>query len=175
METLAKIHSIPAEQDQFIQENILNNAPIRPIAIAMNSNSALLVLLQTSHSGINSLMREILEYWEMKSTIRQIIVACMLQRLNAMKFRDDNPSIPSYNFKDHYVLVLNLTLLQDATQLCHYSELVRKPLRMELFFSSPLGNVTKSLYWVSVYLLMQSTSWCCGKESLKWLIFLLNR
>ena len=40
METLAKTFIIPARQNQFIQENIFNNAPIRRIAIAMNSNSA---------------------------------------------------------------------------------------------------------------------------------------
>ena len=40
METLAKTVIIPARQNQFIQENIFNNAPIRRIAIAMNSNSA---------------------------------------------------------------------------------------------------------------------------------------
>ena len=39
METLAKTFIIPAQQKQFIQENIFNNAPIRRIAIAMNSNS----------------------------------------------------------------------------------------------------------------------------------------
>ena len=33
-------HIIPARQNQFIQENLFNNAPIPRIAIAMNSNSA---------------------------------------------------------------------------------------------------------------------------------------
>ena len=40
METLAKTFIIPARQNQFIQENIFNNAPIRRIAIAIISNSA---------------------------------------------------------------------------------------------------------------------------------------
>ena len=40
METLAKTYIIPAQQNQFIQENIFNNVPIRRIVIAMNSNSA---------------------------------------------------------------------------------------------------------------------------------------
>ena len=40
LETLAKIFIIPARQNQFIQENIFNNAPVRRIAIAMNTNSA---------------------------------------------------------------------------------------------------------------------------------------
>ena len=40
METLAKTFIIPARQNQFFQENIFNNAPVRRIAIAMNTNSA---------------------------------------------------------------------------------------------------------------------------------------
>ena len=40
LETLAKTFIIPARQNQFVQENIFNNAPIRQVAIAMNTNSA---------------------------------------------------------------------------------------------------------------------------------------
>ena len=40
METIARIFIIPSGQNQFIQENAFNNAPIRRIAIAMNTNSA---------------------------------------------------------------------------------------------------------------------------------------
>ena len=40
LETLAKTFIIPARQNQFIQENIFNNAPIRRIALAVNTNSA---------------------------------------------------------------------------------------------------------------------------------------
>ena len=39
-ETLAKTFIVPARQKQFIQENVFNNAPIRRIAIAMNTNPA---------------------------------------------------------------------------------------------------------------------------------------
>ena len=40
LETLAKTFVIPARQNQLIQENFFNNAPIRRVAIAMNTNSA---------------------------------------------------------------------------------------------------------------------------------------
>ena len=39
LETPAKTFIIPVIQNQFIQENIFNNAPVRRIAIAMNTNS----------------------------------------------------------------------------------------------------------------------------------------
>ena len=40
LEALAKTFIIPARQNQFIQENIFNNAPVRRVAIAMNTDSA---------------------------------------------------------------------------------------------------------------------------------------
>ena len=40
LETLAKIFIILARQNQFIREDIFNNAPIRRVAIAMITNSA---------------------------------------------------------------------------------------------------------------------------------------
>ena len=40
LETFAKTFIIPARQNQFIQENISNNASIRRVAIAINTNSA---------------------------------------------------------------------------------------------------------------------------------------
>ena len=63
--------------------------------------------------------------------------------MKAMNFQDDIPSIPIDDFKDHYVLVFDLTSMQDATENCHYPELVGEPLRLELNFTNPLENVTE--------------------------------
>ena len=63
--------------------------------------------------------------------------------MKAMNFQDDIPSIPIDDFKDHYVLVFDLTSMQDASENCHYPELVGEPLRLELNFTSPLENVTE--------------------------------
>ena len=40
METIARTFIIPSRQNQLIQEKVFNNAPIRRIAVAMNTNSA---------------------------------------------------------------------------------------------------------------------------------------
>ena len=53
-----------------------------------------------------------------------------------MKFQDDVPSIPIDDFKDHYVLVFDLTSMQDDTENCHYPELVGEPLRRAKFYQS---------------------------------------
>ena len=63
--------------------------------------------------------------------------------MKAMNFQDDIPSIPIVDFKDHYVLVFDLTSMQDATENYHYPELVGEPLRLELNFTHPLENVSE--------------------------------
>ena len=63
--------------------------------------------------------------------------------MKARNFQDDNPSIPVDTFKDHYVLVFDLTSMQDATEHCHYPVLMGEPLRLGLYFGSPLENVTE--------------------------------
>ena len=66
-----------------------------------------------------------------------------VRTMKAMNFQDDIPSIAINNFKDHYVLVFDLTSMQDATEHCQYPELCGEPLRLELHLSSPLENVTE--------------------------------
>ena len=55
--------------------------------------------------------------------------------MKAMNFQDDNPSFPIEKFKDHYVLVFDLTSMQDATDNCLYPQTVGGPLRQELNFT----------------------------------------
>ena len=147
LETLAKTFIIPARQNQFIQKNIFNNAPVRRIAIAMKTNSAF-----TGSYTENP-------FWYQQFDLRQIrklrggqpIVDfdaadnCRLYVtiMKAMSFQDDIPSIPIDNFKNHHGLVFDLTSMQDATENCHYPELVGEPLRVELNFTFPLEHVTE--------------------------------
>ena len=147
LETLAKTFIIPARQKQFIQENIFNNAPVCRIAIAMNTNSAL-----TGSYTENP-------FWYQQFDLRQIRILSggppfvdfdaadncspSVTTIKAMNFQDDIPSIAIDNFKDHYLLVFDLTSMQDATKNCHYPELVGQPLRLELNFTFPLLHVTE--------------------------------
>ena len=63
--------------------------------------------------------------------------------MKAVKFQEDIPSIPIDHFKDHYVLVFDLTSMQDATESFHHRELVGEPLRLGINFTNPLENVTE--------------------------------
>ena len=147
LETIAKTFMIPARQNQFIQENIFNNAPIRRIAIAMNTNSAF-----TSSFTENP-------YWYQQFGLRHIRILrggqsvveydttdnCRLfvTTMREMNFHDDLPSIPFDNFKDHYVLEFDLTSMQDTTKHCHYPELIGEPLRLKLNFNEALERITE--------------------------------
>ena len=142
LETLAVTFIIPARQNQFIQENIFNNAPIRRIATSMNTNSAF-----TGSFTENP-------FWYQQFDLRQLRILrrgqpivdfdtddnCRLYvtTMKAVNFQDDIPSIPIDDFKDHYVLVFDLTSMQDATENGHNPELVGEPLRLELNFTNPL-------------------------------------
>ena len=147
LETLAKTFIIPARQNQFIQEKIFNNFPVRRIAIAMNTNSAF-----TGSYAENPFWYQLIEVRQIRILRRgQPIVDfaaadnCRLYvtTMKAMNIQDDIPSIPIDNFKDHYVLVFDMTSVQDATETCPYLELVGEPLRLELNFSFPLEHVTE--------------------------------
>ena len=51
-----------------------------------------------------------------------------------MKIQPGIPAFPIDKFRVHYILVVDLTSMQDATENCHYLELVGEPLRLELNF-----------------------------------------
>ena len=55
--------------------------------------------------------------------------------MKAMNNQDDIASIPVDNIKDHFVLVFDLTSVHDATEHCHYPELILEPMNSELHFS----------------------------------------
>ena len=146
-ETLAKTFIIPDTQNQFIQENIFNNAPLRRIVIAIKTTS-----LFTGFYTENP-------FWCQQFDLRKIRLLrggqpivyvdaadnCRLYvtTTDAMNFQDDILSIPIDNVKDHQVLVFDLTSMQDATENCHYPELVGEPLRLKLNFTFPLEHVTE--------------------------------
>ena len=149
LENLAKTFIIPARPNQFIQKNIFNKAPVRRIAVAMKTNYAF-----TGSCTENP-------FWYQQFDLRQIRLLrggqpivdfdaadnCRLYvtTMVSMNFQDDITSIPIDNFKDHYVLVFDLTSMQDATEISHYPELVAEPLRLELNITFPLEHVTELL------------------------------
>ena len=144
LESLAKTFIIPARQNQFTQESISNNAPVSRVAIAMNTNSA----FPGSYTEN--------PFWCQQFGLRQFrilrggqpildfddAVTCCLYvtTMKAMNFQKFIPSIPFDISKDHYVLVFDLTSMQDSTENCHYPKLVGDSLGLNNIF--PLEHVT---------------------------------
>ena len=63
--------------------------------------------------------------------------------MKVVKFGGDIPSIPIDNFKDHCMLIFDITSMQDSTEHWHYPELVGEPLRHELNFIFALDYATE--------------------------------
>ena len=147
LETSAKTFIIPARQNQFIQGSIFNNAPIRRVAIAMNTNSVFTGSLTENPSCYQQFDLSQIRILRGGQPIVDFDTAdnCRLDvtTMKAKNFQDDIPPIPIDEFKGHYVLVFDLTSMQDATENRHYLELVREPLRLELNFTQSLENVTE--------------------------------
>ena len=96
--------------------------------------------------------------------------------MKAMTFQDDTLSFQSDNFKDHYVLVFELTSMQIAPGNSHYPELVGGPLRPELNFTFPLEDVTEMIVLEGRNSLAAVDEFsCCWNEYINWIKFLSNK
>ena len=162
LRTLAKTFIIPARQNQFIQENIFKNASIRRVALAKNTNSAFTgsfteTPLWYHHFDLRqiSILRgaQLIVDFDTADKCRLYVTT-----MKAMNFQVEIPSRPIDGFKDHYVLVFDLTSMRDATENCHYPELVGGPLRLELNFTQSLQNVTELIVKNKVFSTTTSTT-----------------
>ena len=80
---------------------------------------------------------------EYSEEVSLLLTLMLLMNVKATNLQDDFPSVSIDNFKDHLVLVFDLTSIQDATENCHYPELAGVALRLELNFIFPLEQVTE--------------------------------
>ena len=58
--------------------------------------------------------------------------------MKAMELTDETPALPFDQFEHHYILVFDLTSLQDAADQIHYPELIGGSLRLEMYFAESL-------------------------------------
>ena len=111
LKILAKIFIISSRQSQIIYENILNNAPVRQIAIATSTKSAF-----TGSYTENPFWYQLFDLRQNRiprggQPIVEFAAAqyCCLYvtAMEAMNTQHDISSIPIDTFKDHYVLVFD--------------------------------------------------------------------
>ena len=117
-----------ARQNQFIQENDCNNAPVRRIATAMNTNSEFSgSYIENPFSYQQFDLRQVRKLKECQPIVDFDVAynwRLHVTKRKAMNFQDEILSLTINNFKDHYVLVFDLTSVHDVTENCHYPELV---------------------------------------------------
>ena len=128
LETLAKTLIITDRQNQLFQENTLNNSPIRRFTIAMNTNSAFTGLytenpLRHQQFGLRQIRilrgaQPILHFVSAENFCLNVAT------MKSMNFQGSVTSNTIDIFQDHYVLVFDLTSIQDANEKFHNPEFV---------------------------------------------------
>ena len=125
-EILAKTFIVPARQNEIFHVNIFNNALVRRIFTSMNKNSAFtgshtenLLRYQQLHLRQSGKLRggQPSVDFDASDNCRFYVTT-----MKAMTYQDDIPLILIDDFKGHYVLVFDLTSMQDTTENCHYPE-----------------------------------------------------
>ena len=147
METIARTFIIPSRQNQFIQENVFNNAPIRMIAVAMDTNSAVAGSFHENPFNYQQFHLRELRFIRGGRAIISLDTTSpcrpCVTTMKAMQFNEDFPALPMKGFQNHYFIVFDLTSLQDAAEQLHYPEFSGESLRLEMFFQFPLEQVTE--------------------------------
>ena len=57
--------------------------------------------------------------------------------MKTVHFNEVFPPLPKEHFQNHYILVFDMTSLQDAAEQLHYPEFSGQSLRLEVFSSFP--------------------------------------
>ena len=139
METIARTFIIPSRQNQFIQENVFNNAPIRRIAVAMNAYSAVADSFHENPFNYRKFyLRELRIIRDGRANVSLDTTSPCRPYVTTMKakhFKED--------FQSHYILVIDLTSLQDAAEQLHYPGLSGKSLSKIYWKKLLLEQVTK--------------------------------
>lgn len=146
-EDLGKTFIIPSGQNQFIQENIFNNAPIRRLAWAMNLNTAF-----TGDRTLNPFHYRKFGLREIKIVRGNQVVyhvnynnnsRAYITTMEALKYNDDGPAVAYDDYDNHFVNVCDLTSMQEANVQMYYPDVVASSLRIELYFNANLENTVE--------------------------------
>ena len=92
-----------------------------------------------------------------------------------MNFQCDFLSNPIDNLKDQYVLVFDLTSLQDATENCHHPDLVGEPTRLVHNFNFPLEHVTEIIVIEKRKSSVPVDKFGVNGRKRKWIMFLSSK
>ena len=145
-DTIAKTFIIPAGQSTFVRENVLDNKPIRSLAIAFNTNEAFRgnKRLNPFHYQTFGLQR-IVVYRNGQALFDNSLrdgglVQLYHNTVRNLHYKHDGPGIGLRNYKDHFVVVYDLTSTAESNNEIYYPELVGGSIRLELTFEKALDK-----------------------------------
>lgn len=142
----AKTFIIPAGQSTFVKENIFNNRPIRSLAIAMNTNESFTGKLHLNPFHYQTFGLERIVLYRNGTVLFDNslkdggIVQLYSNTLRNLHFDHNSPGIALKEYKDHFVIVYDLTSTQQSNSQVYYPELVGGSLRLELIFKEALKD-----------------------------------
>ena len=146
-EELPKTFIFPAGQNQFIQENIFSNKPIRMIDIAMNLNNEFSGTHNMNPFHFRKFGLRLVKIVRGNQTIVNLRtenhVRAYAETMKALKFDDDGPNIQYKDFENHFHLFFDLTSTQEANVEMHFPDVVGAGVRLELYFANNLTNTVE--------------------------------
>ena len=145
--TVAETVINPRRQNQFLQKEILNNAPVRRIAFATNAISVFTRFYTENHFLYKKLAHRQIKPIGDEQLVVDFEAAdnCHLYATTtkAMNLQYDISPFPAFNYREGCVLVFERTSMQVATEKFQLPDLVGGPLTLEFIFASLLENVTQ--------------------------------
>ena len=146
-EELPKTFIIPAGQNQFIQENIFSNKPIRMIDIAMNLNNEFSGTYNINPFHFRKFGLRQVKVVRGNRTIVNLktenYVRVYAETMKALKFDDGGPNVQYKDFENHFHLFFDLTSTQEANVEMHFPGVVGAGIRLELYFAYNLANTVE--------------------------------
>ena len=149
-EIVHKTFVIPGGQNQCIKENVFNNDPIRRLVVAMNTNDAFAGTLGTNPYHYQKFdLREIRVFRgnvPVVSHNTEIDVFTYSNTVENLNIKSDGNGIPVDHYKDHFIMVFDLTPTREADSDVYFPDLVGEPLRIELYFTEALTNAIEVVF-----------------------------
>ena len=137
VEKIARTFNISSGQNQFIQETVFNKAPIRRVAIAINTDSVFTGRFQGNPFHYQNFVSRELRIVQRGRAIVSLDTTndsrAYVTAIKAMSFSEKNPGLPNHQLQNHYILIFDLTSLQDAGENNHYPELSGESNRLKVF------------------------------------------
>ena len=147
MKKFQKRLSFPLDQNQFIQENIFSNLPIRMIGIATNLSTEFSGTYNTNSFHVRKFGLQQVEIVVGNQTIVNLKsenhVRAYAETMKALKFDDDGPNSQYKDFEKHFYLFFDLTSTQETKVEMHFSDVAGAGIRLELYFANSLTNTVE--------------------------------